>query len=80
MNDSDISITYYNGDITTGDLLTPLPANAGNRPDNVVVIRVRRNWIWIVRSLMSASPSVLEGTSADRMESLGAGQNPPPRI
>ena len=67
----DVTVAFFNGEN---------PALAGtNAPDNIVVVSAQRNWPWLVRAVMSGTPTIrLRASSADRMEGLGAGQNPPP--
>jgi Flp pilus assembly protein TadG len=70
LTDADVSVTFWDGS-------NPSVAST-NLPDNVVVVSAQRNWVWITRLAMGASNLTIRASSADRMESLGAGQSPPP--
>jgi hypothetical protein len=77
-----IAINYY----ASTDLSRPFPGAGSNAPGNVVEVSVSGyTWSWIAPlsgtfrgPLYANSPLVIAVSSADRMESLPAGQLSPP--
>jgi hypothetical protein len=68
--DTDVSVTFWNGNNPS--------VTSTNSPDNIVVVSAQKNWVWITRLVMGSANLTIRANSADRMESLGAGQTPPP--
>jgi len=77
LTDSNITINYYDG-TNPSNLIAP---PNGNSPGNVVVISITGfNWKWMVPVVMgSRSPFAVTASSADRMQGLPNGTNPPTR-